>query len=259
MKLGIIIQARMNSKRLPGKVLKSFKGISPLLLLCDKLNKINLLNSAILATTNLKSDNKIVDFCKKKKIKYFRGSNNYVLKRYYDCAKKFKIKNIVRLTADCPFLDLVLLKYMIHIFFKKKLNYLSNTYPLPCKYPDGSDIEIFSFKILKKTFESAILPSEKEHVTNLMYKNKSKKVMRIDNKLDISSYRYTIDNKDDYKIFKFLIKNFDYNKILNFKTKEMVKFLKNHKELTSYQKNLKRNYGWESSFRKDKKFKRISN
>ena len=259
MNLGIIIQARMDSKRLPGKVLKEFKKISPLKLLTDKINFIGLKSSTIIATTNKKSDLKIINFCKKNNIKYFIGSSENVLKRYYECSKKFKIKNIIRLTADCPFLDLSLLKRMISIYNKNEYDYLSNAYPLPCKFPDGSDIEIFSFHALKEAYLNAKLPSEKEHVTNYIYEKKQNKIKRINLKNDLSQYRYTIDNINDFKVFEEILKMFKYDEVIKLRYYQITNFLKRNKRLTMYQKKLKRNYGWKSSLEKDITYLRANN
>lgn len=259
MKLGIIVQARMDSSRLPGKVLKQANGISPLQLIIDKMKYFNLNKNLIIATTHKKIDNQIVNLSKLNRVNFFRGAENNVLLRYYNCAKKFKIKTIVRITADCPFIDIYLLKKMIKIFIKKKLDYISNTYPLPCSYPDGSDIEIFNFKLLKKVKSIAKLPSQKEHVTNLMYGGTTKKIKKIDLKKDYSSFRYTIDNADDFKIFKEYIKKNTYNFILKSKVENLVKYLKKNPQLTKYQKKIKRNYGWQSAYLKDKKYLKINN
>ena len=120
MQFGIIVQARMGSKRFPGKVLEEYKGISILKVLIDKLKFINMGNKLIVATTKNKNDKKLIEFCKKNNIKYFIGPTNNVLERYYKCAKKYNVKNIIRLTADCPFIDSSLLRKMILIFKKKK-------------------------------------------------------------------------------------------------------------------------------------------
>ena len=120
MKLGILLQARMESSRLPGKVLKTVNGISPIKLIIDKMKYFKLEKNLIIATTNKKSDNEIIKLCKLNNIKYFRGSENNVLLRFLSCSKKFKIKTIVRITADCPFIDMYLLKKMIKMFTKKK-------------------------------------------------------------------------------------------------------------------------------------------
>ena len=254
MNFGIIIQARMGSKRLPGKVLKEYKKIFPLKLLMDKIAFIGLKSTTIIATTNKKNDLKIINFCKRNNIKYFAGSNENVLKRYYECSSKFKIKNIIRLTADCPFLDISLLKRMISIYKNNKYDYLSNAYPLPCKFPDGSDIEIFSFNALKEAFINAKLPSEKEHVTNYIYEKKFNNIKRIDLKNDLSKFRYTIDNFNDFKVFEEILKVFKYNEIIKLKYYQITNFLKKNKKLTQYQKKLQRNYGWKSSLDKDIKY-----
>jgi spore coat polysaccharide biosynthesis protein SpsF len=258
MNLGIIIQARMGSKRLPGKVLKEFKKISPLKLLVDKINFIGLKSSTIIATTNKKSDLKIINFCKMNNIKYFIGSNDNVLRRYYECSKKFKIKNIIRLTADCPFLDISLLKRMISIYKKNKYDYLSNAYPLPCTFPDGSDIEIFSFNTLEESHLNARLPSEKEHVTNYIYGKEHNNIKRIDLKNDLSKYRYTIDNINDFKVFEEILKVFKYDEVIKLKYYQIANFLKKNKKLILYQKKLQRNYGWKSSIEKDIKYLRTN-
>ena len=254
MRYAIIVQARMNSKRLYGKVLKKVNKTSPLQLILDKINYFGLKNKLIIATTNLKSDLAIIDFCKINKIKYFRGSSENVLERYYACSKKFNAKNIIRITADCPLVDMFLLKKMINNFFLKKLDYYSNTYPLPCKYPDGSDIEIFKFTTLLKAYKKAQLPSEKEHVTNLMYQDKSNFIKKKNMKNDFSKFRYTIDNKSDFKVFTKILNDHLYSDIIKFKVIDIVNFLKKNKKLISYQSKIKRNYGWYSSLKKDKRY-----
>ena len=94
MKLGIIVQARMDSKRMPGKVLKKYKNLSLLKILIDKIKHLKMENDLVVATTNKINDKKIIKFCKANKVKYFIGPNNNVLKRYYLCAKKFKMDNV---------------------------------------------------------------------------------------------------------------------------------------------------------------------
>ena len=143
MQFSIIIQARLGSSRLPGKVLINYKNYTLLSVLHQRLKRSQKIKDVIIATTKKREDNEIVKFCKNNSIKYFRGSENNVLNRYYQTAKKFNIKNIIRITADCPFIDPTILDKMIIEFKKKKLDYLSNTYPEPSTYPDGMDIEIF--------------------------------------------------------------------------------------------------------------------
>ena len=120
MQFSIIIQARLGSSRLPGKVLINYKNYTLLSVLHQRLKRSQKIKDVIIATTKKREDNEIVKFCKNNSIKYFRGSENNVLNRYYQTAKKFNIKNIIRITADCPFIDPTILDKMIIEFKKKK-------------------------------------------------------------------------------------------------------------------------------------------
>ncbi len=251
----LIIQARMGSSRLPGKSLKKFMGITPLETLVKRLKGIKEIKKIIIATTNLKEDRIFIKYAKKLKTDLFTGSVSNVLQRYYFAAKKFKSDKIIRLTADCPFIDKLTLKKMIKIFNSKKYNYLSNTYPLPCSYPDGSDIEIFDFCSLEKSYKEVFLPSDKEHVTKYLWNSKKFKCKRIDNNKDLSKYRYTIDTIDDFKLFKFLIK-MNYKNYINLSMKKIIKLIDANPSIVNYQKNIKRNFGWSSSYKKDKNYMR---
>ena len=131
MQFAIIIQARLGSTRLPGKVLKNYKGYSILNVLVERLKRSKKVKNIIIATTKKKNDGKIVSFCKDNFIKYFLGPENDVLQRYYKTAKKFKVKNIIRITSDCPLIDIGILDKMIEIYKTKKYDYISNTYPEP--------------------------------------------------------------------------------------------------------------------------------
>ena len=171
-----------------------------------------------------------------------------------DCCKKFKIKKIVRITSDCPLIDYRILDQMIKIFKKKRIDYYANALPLPCKFPDGMDIEIFTFKTLKETFKKALLPSEKEHVTNYMWKKNNFKILKKNINNDLSKYRFTIDYKKDFVFFCKLIDKFGINKIHTVSMNDLINFVKKNQYLVEYQKKIKRNQGWKSSLIKDKKF-----
>ena len=136
MKFDVVIQARMGSNRMHGKVLKIYKNFSILDILIKRVKKLNLINKIIVSTTIKKKDDKIVAFCKKNKILYFRGSEKNVLSRYYKTAVKFKLKNIVRLTSDCPLIDINTLEKMIKNYKKFKVDFYSNTL-YPCKFQMG--------------------------------------------------------------------------------------------------------------------------
>lgn len=240
----------MGSKRLPGKSLMKYKNITPLEVLVKRIKKIKKINQIIIATTNLKKDKIFLKYAKKLNVKVFRGSSENVLNRYYAASKFFKSKNIIRLTADCPFIDVSTIKKMINIFNSKKFDYVANTYPLPCTYPDGADIEIFNFESLKKSNQEVFLPSDKEHVTKYFWSSKKFKCFKLDSKTDFSNYRYTIDIKEDFNLFCNIIKN--HKNFLKLNMKSIIKFINRNPELVKYQKKLKRNFGWAGSLKKDK-------
>lgn len=246
----IIIQARMGSKRLPGKSLMKYKNTTPLEVLVNRVKNIKNIKNIIIATTKLKKDDIFTKYSKKLKIKLFRGSNNNVLDRYYSAAKFYKSKRIIRLTSDCPFIDVSTIIKMMKIYDSNKFDYISNTYPLPTTFPDGSDIEIFNFKSLKKNKLEAYLPSDKEHVTKYFWQSKKFKCFRIENKIDLSKYRYTIDIYEDYELFKSLIKN--HKNYLKINMIKIINFIENNPHLIKYQKKITRNFGWNDSLKKDK-------
>ena len=248
----------MGSSRLPGKVLKSYNNINSLDIIIEKLKGIKDIKKIILATTKKKEDLIFKTYCRKKGIAFFRGEENNVLKRFYDCAKVFNSRNIIRITSDCPFIDIHTLKKMIQIQKIKKYDYLANTYPLPCKFPDGSDIELFTIFTLKKTLKNSLLPSDREHVTKYIWESKKFITKKINIKKDLSSYRYTIDTKKDFQLFCQILKKFGFKKIINLKMEKLIEFIDNNPKLTLYQKKIKRNFGWKSSFKKDKIFKKLN-
>ena len=161
----IIIQARSNSKRFPNKILKKINKKEILTIMLKRLKK-KFRDKIIVAIGN-KNCKKIVDICKKQKIKFFIGSNNNVLERHYKCAQKNKIKTIVRIPSDCPLIDPNIIKKGIKKFFSNNIDYVSNL--MPPTYVDGNDVEIFSIKCLTKIFNNVKLKFDKEHVTKVLH------------------------------------------------------------------------------------------
>lgn len=148
-----IIQARMGSTRLPCKIFKEVDGVKLLKYMLDRVSKSNLLKKTIIATTSLSRDDVVEKFCAENRVECFRGSENDVLDRYYQCAKKYSINTIVRLTSDCPLSDPEIIDKAVNLFFAKQVDYAVNTVPPETStYPDGSDVEVFSFKALEKAW-----------------------------------------------------------------------------------------------------------
>lgn len=199
--IGVIIQARMGSKRLPGKMMKEIGGSPVVLHTIKRAKRIPGVRTVILATTDVRGDNVLARFGKHAGIKVFRGSQNDVLDRYYQAAKTFRIDPIVRVTADCPFLDAALAGEVIEVFLKGKYDYVSNNHPP--YLPDGFDVEVCSFFALEKIWEKAKLPVEREHVFPYIFNHqKDFKIFNIGYREDLSHLRLTLDEKDDLTLLR---------------------------------------------------------
>jgi len=207
-KIVAIIQARMNSTRLPGKVLKEVEGIPLLKYQIKRIKKAKTLSSIVVATSTHIKDDAIETFCINNNIKSFRGSENDVLKRYYECAKYYNADVIVRLTADCPLVDPDTIDDMVNQYLKKGVDYASNTVPPETNtFPDGSDVEVFSIKALKRAHNEAFSSKDREHVTFYFWKcNHGFHTTQLKLKKNLSMYRYTVDYKEDFKVIAFVIK-----------------------------------------------------
>ena len=151
-----IIQARMSSSRLPGKVLKKVKEKTLLEILVTRLSHSRKIDKIVVATSTENSDNAIAELCKAKGIEYFRGSLDNVLDRYYQCALFYQATDVLRITADCPLSDPQLVDQLIKKHEKYKTDYCSNV--IKPSFPDGLDVEVLSFSALKRIKKQAELP-----------------------------------------------------------------------------------------------------
>lgn len=209
MKPIIIIQARLNSKRLPQKVLKPILGYPLLYYTITRLSYLKLPFKAVVATTSHVRDQAIVDFCDSLGIDTFRGSEENVLERFYQTSLLFPSKVYVRVTGDCPLIDPHLLEEMLTFFISNipKYDYLSNT--LSRSYPKGLDIEIFTHEALKKAYYNAKEPYEQEHVTPYIYQNKSLfSLHNFKDKEDFSKVNISVDTLQDFYLVKELIEKY---------------------------------------------------
>ena len=206
-KIACIIQARSNSKRLPNKILKKISGRTVIEILISRLKKSKKIDKIIVATTKKKNDDIIIKIAQKNQVDYYRGNESNVLKRYYDCANKFNLDNILRITSDCPLSDKKLIDKMIGIYLTSKVDYMSNT--IKRTFPDGLDIEIFNFRALNQAFKYAKSKFEKEHVTQYFFKDKNIKKINYKNDIDLSKKRWTLDYHND---FLFISSVFNYFK-----------------------------------------------
>ena len=229
MQIGIILQARCNSKRLPNKVIKNIKHKSILQLIIERLKNIPH-TQLVIATTKGKEDDEICKICLKNDVPFYRGKKNDVLSRYYAVSSLYNFKTIIRTNADCPFLDKDILKKMLSIFIKKKYDYFSNI--LEPSFPSGLHIEIFNQKTLKIANRKATSVSDREHVTPYIYRNNRKFFIgSFKNNKNLSFHRWTIDYLEDLRFVKKVYKEFNYKN--DFKMNDVLKLLKKKPEITN--------------------------
>lgn len=200
------IQARLTSQRFPHKILSVVKKKTVIEILLKKIKKIKKIDRIIVLIPKNKKNEKLALLLKKLNYDYFKGSEKDVLDRFYNAYKKFKPKNIIRITADCPLLDISLLTKFIKKFSNNKFDYVSNT--LVHSYPDGMDIEIFKSSALIDAWENAKSKYEREHVTPYIKNNDKFKKYNFFNKVNQKNIRLTLDWKDDFVLIK---KIFEYN------------------------------------------------
>ena len=240
MKVVCLVQARVGSTRLPGKILKEICGKTILHHEIDRLKKCKEIDEIVIATTDKEDDDKIVNEAKKLSVKYFRGSENDVLSRFYYSAKENNADIIVRVTSDCPCIDFEILDKML-IYFKEKykekqVDYLSNT--IKRTYPRGYDIEIFTFSALEKSYINAEKEYEREHVTPYIY-DKTNNFLKLpfENKDDYSEYRVTLDTIEDFIVIKNIFENL-YYKNPYFKLNDVVQYLNDNLHIVDINKHI---------------------
>ena len=219
----------MGSTRLPGKVLMLLdKKHTTLDYVINQLKHSKLLGKIIIATTNLEEDDVIVDFAKKNEIEYFRGKSTDVLDRYYKCAEKFSLTNILRITSDDPLIDPTIIDELIRNYqetdcdlasietsVENNINNAKSKNLSGYPYPIGLNAQIFSFSALERTWKNAKLPSEREHVSPYMMKNSDIfRQFHLRNPIKIPPLRLTIDKEEDLELCRNIISKISKHPIL---------------------------------------------
>ncbi len=224
----IIIQARMTSTRLPGKILMPIGDKPVLQVMIERLGDLK--EHIIIATTNDGSEQSIIELCQKLDVKYFQGDIDNVLERYYLAAKQFGAQQdtaIMRLTSDCPLIDLGLVKQCISTYQENSYNMVG--LGPHSGYPRGLDTCIFSFDLLEITHRKATAPADREHVTCGMAKFNDISSFVISAQEDMTQYRLTLDEPDDYTAICAVYQLF--NNQLDFDYPQLRKALKAHPEI----------------------------
>ena len=248
--IGCIAQARMGSTRLPGKIMMKLDDKNTVIdYVMNQLRHSKLIDKFVIATTNLREDDIVEAHVKDQKIECFRGSANDVLARYYQCAKKFSIDTIVRITADNPLIDPNIVDLVVEKYKNTKCDFATNT--LHRTFPYGTEVEVFSFETLEKTWKNAKMPSEREHVTPFIRDPQNGfKLTNTEYQKDLSHLRYTVDRVEDLKLVKEIVKNIHAKPI---SLKHILDLYKTKPAIFKINENVKHD-GYISSLKKDEQY-----
>lgn len=224
-----IIQARMRSERLPGKVLADIGGQPMLWHIIERVRQVGSIDEIVVATSDVREDDAIESFCKMNSVSCFRGSESDVLDRFYQAAVAHGADAIVRITADCPLLDPKVVALVISKFQQSGCDYVSNTQKRT--YPDGLDVEIFSFNALSEVWKSAKRPSDREHVTPYLTLSNRFKTLDVEsgNAEVLSSLRWTVDEPEDLEFVRKVYGFLEHDKKAG--TDKILQIVKKHPEL----------------------------
>ena len=242
-----IIQARMGSQRLPGKVLLDLTdGKKIIEFLTDQLESSNL-QQKIVAIPNDEMDDVLFNFLNNSKISCYRGSTFDVLDRYYTCAKQFSFKHIMRITGDNPLIDPEIVNEAIKQYFNSNCDYLTNS--IDRTFPNGTEVEIFSFNALEIAWKFAQKKSEREHVTPYFYNNPKKfKIHYFKQQKDQSKFRYSIDRNEDYLVVLEILSRIKTRPI---KTSDIIELLTNDPKIMKLNSHIIPNEGYSESINED--------
>lgn len=203
MKTLVIVQARMTSTRLPGKVLLPLIGVPMLARLVERLCRVQHADGTVIATTTNASDDPIAALCVQLGVLCHRGSEHDVLSRYANAARLHGADVVVRITSDCPLLDPALVDEVITIYRGGGCDYVSNM--LPPTWPYGMAVEVFSAAALHEAHAEATQDSEREHVTPFIYWRPERYRLRnVVSPQGLSHHRWTVDTPEDYELVQRL-------------------------------------------------------
>lgn len=195
-----IIQARMASTRLPGKVLADIAGKPMLVRVVERARRAESPDEVVVATTRERQDDGLEDLCRNQGIPVFRGAAQDVLDRYWEAAQEFEAAVIVRLTADCPLIDPGLIDQTVHAFrtAEPPVDFAANRLPWDRTFPIGLDVEVCSFEALGYAWREASEPHQREHVMPYLYENRDRfRVLHVRHENDLGHLRWTVDTPED--------------------------------------------------------------
>lgn len=239
MKNAVIMQARTNSSRLKGKVLRDLKGKTVLEHDIERIRQAKKVEGIIIATTERPEDQEIVNIAQKCGVDFFRGSEDDVLSRYYYATKKFHVENIIRITSDCPLVDPFIIDEVICCYNENKPDIITNVPNIEKEmtYPRGLDLEIFPYKWLEKAFLEAESSYDREHVSPYIYDNAPNQYY-YKYKKNYSMYRWTLDTSEDWAVIEQIYDHF-YHGTHDFYFQDIIDFMEQCPEIAKINAGVK--------------------
>jgi len=247
-----VVQARMSSTRLPGKVLKPLAGRPMLERQVERLQQVGLIDCIVIATSDQADDDPLESLAREMGVEWYRGSMTDVLDRYYQAARRFNASHVVRITGDCPLIDPGITGAVLKVHLDGGFDYSTNTWVLT--YPDGLDTDVMRFQTLEQAWREAQLPSEREHVTPYI-RNHPELFSRgeVQGEHDYSGLRWTVDEPRDYE---FVSKVYEalYPTNPTFGWRDVLSLLEEQPHLNAINTHIIRNEGYEKSLMQDQRF-----
>jgi len=238
MKIVAIVQARMGSSRLPGKVLKNIVGKTAIELLLSRLKQAQLIDEICVATSVEKDNDLLCERLNEQKVEYFRGSEKDVLGRFYEAACARNADVVVRITGDCPLVDPEVVDAVVRMFLDHDVDYVSNIDPP--SFPDGLDVEVFKKSTLDIANAHATSVFDREHVTPFI-RNGNVKKMNFASGEDYSDFRLTLDEQEDLSVLRDVFEHFSPD--IYFGLSKVVEYLAENNEKIALNATYKRNEG----------------
>lgn len=236
-----ILQARVSSSRLPGKVMRPILGQPMLARQIERILRARYIDKLVVATSTEPDDDAIDQLCKAVGVECFRGSLNDVVDRFYQAAMMYKPEHVVRLTGDCPLSDPAIIDRLIEFHLTGDYDYSSNAI-LPT-YPDGLDAEIMRFSALEKAWQEADDNASREHVTLYIYQHPQIFKIGVEqNSVDLSHLRWTVDELADFELVEKIYQHY-YLSNPKFETQDILSFLEECPELKTMNTTFNRNEG----------------
>lgn len=237
----IIVQARMTSTRLPGKVLKHILGRPMLSFQIERLRRVQGVDSIVVATTSNQTDDPIVDFCAAEEVACTRGSEADVLSRYYETAVEYDAQNIVRVTSDCPLLDADVVDQVLARFAAPPVSYDYVSNMIRPTFPLGMATEVMSLATLRDVFERARDAAEREHVTPYIYWHPERyRIGSVTMSPDLSHHRWTVDTSEDFDLISRILQAL-YPAKHDFRMADVLSLLQAHPEWAEINRHVSQN------------------